>query len=181
MTLAFFGLCVVLAPNPLSPVEKAKARKRREQLRLANGGAQRQTFTEAVTPTLAPGSPLSTEQHRWDRDGTSARGGGGGWGGAGDVGARDGYGSSPHDNYEYTYAYEGGGEGDGSGGGDGGEGSGRYGEAPPRVTWRRDAHQPRTVGEIEQRAALQAGWSRARSQPHVLNFDPKPHALTPKP
>ena len=37
---------------------QAKARKRRENRRVRNGGAQPLTYSEQVTPKLAPGSPL---------------------------------------------------------------------------------------------------------------------------
>ena len=133
-TLACIGAFVYLAPEPPSPAEAARARKRQ-----GNRGKQGLTFSEQAVPQLAPGSPLYAKQPEDD--------------GVADIEQAGKYGG-----YGHVYAYD-----------DAGEAT--RGEAYGLTHRAARSSPPRgaaTLGETEQRAALQAEWSRARFGAKVI-------------
>jgi curved DNA-binding protein CbpA len=141
VSLAFIAGLIYVAPSPISPMEAAKARRRRETRAHARGETHR--FVEKANVSLAPGSPLYARQ------------------------------GSPLDG-RYGGTWMDAARGDEAWGGD--ETYERFrrasGELPgvPGGARRfydgsfdgRGADGRRSVGEVEQRAALHAGWQRAR-------------------
>ncbi len=149
VSLALLAGLVYVAPPAPSPMEAAKARRRRERTAHARGETHR--FTERANVSLAPGSPLYAAN-----------------GAGSSSGRRDGAHATP--THTTVAAWLDRAAGDAAWGGD--ATYERFAAAAtieddrttslesnrPGRRWRRT----RSLGEAEQRAALHAGWQRAR-------------------
>ena len=143
VSLALLAGLVYVAPPAPSPMEAAKARRRRERTAHARGETHR--FTERANVSLAPGSPLYAANGAGSssgrRDGTHATAaaawldraaGDAAWGG-----------DATYERFAAAATFE--------------DRTSLEPDRPGR-RWRRT----RSLGEAEQRAALHAGWQRAR-------------------
>ena len=139
VSLAFIAGLIYVAPSPISPMEAAKARRRRETRAHARGETHR--FVEKANVSLAPGSPLYARQGTVD----------GRYGGTWMDAARGDEAWGGDETYERFRRASG--ELPGPGG------ARRFYD---RSFDGRGADGRRSIGEVEQRAALHAGWQRAR-------------------
>ena len=143
VSLALLAGLVYVAPPAPSPMEAAKARRRRERTAHARGETHR--FTERANVSLAPGSPLYAANGAGSssgrRDGTHTTtaaawldraAGDAAWGG-----------DATYERFAAAATFE--------------DRTSLEPDRPGR-RWRRT----RSLGEAEQRAALHAGWQRAR-------------------
>ena len=139
VSLACLAGIIYVAPSPVSPMEAAKARRRRETRAHARGETHR--FVEKANVSLAPGSPLYARQGTVD----------GRYGGTWMDAARGDEAWGGDETYERFRRASG--ELPGPGG------ARRFYD---RSFDGRGADGRRSIGEVEQRAALHAGWQRAR-------------------
>ena len=139
VSLACLAGLIYVAPSPVSPMEAAKARRRRETRAHARGETHR--FVEKANVSLAPGSPLYARQGTVD----------GRYGGTWMDAARGDEAWGGDETYERFRRASG--ELPGPGG------ARRFYD---RSFDGRGADGRRSIGEVEQRAALHAGWQRAR-------------------